>query len=96
MIKYKNQPILGLMGPHFLGYSLTGINPEPMGNESTFTVPRNSFQTKEGKWVALSASAQVPFERMMDLVGRIQGAQKEVIWKPVPAGGDPFTALVFR
>ena len=40
-----------------------------MGNESNFTAPRNSFQTKEGKWVALSASAQAPFERMMDLVG---------------------------
>jgi crotonobetainyl-CoA:carnitine CoA-transferase CaiB-like acyl-CoA transferase len=63
------EPILGLMGPHFLGYALTGKNPEPMGNESTFTVPRNSFQTKEGKWVALSASAQAPFERMMDLIG---------------------------
>jgi len=40
-----------------------------MGNESNFTSPRNSFQTKEGKWVALSASAQAPFERLIDLVG---------------------------
>jgi crotonobetainyl-CoA:carnitine CoA-transferase CaiB-like acyl-CoA transferase len=64
------EPLLGYMGGHFLIYSLTGDNPQPMGNESNFTSPRNSFQTKEGKWVALSASAQAPFERMMDLMGR--------------------------
>ncbi len=63
------EPLLGYLSPQFLGYFLTGKNPEPMGNESDFTAPRNSFQTKEGKWVALSASSQAPFERMMDLVG---------------------------
>jgi crotonobetainyl-CoA:carnitine CoA-transferase CaiB-like acyl-CoA transferase len=57
------------MGGQFLIYSLTGDNPQPMGNESNFTSPRNSFQTQEGKWVAFSASAQAPFERMMDLMG---------------------------
>jgi crotonobetainyl-CoA:carnitine CoA-transferase CaiB-like acyl-CoA transferase len=63
------EPLLGYLGSHFLVYSLSGKSPEPMGNESNFTAPRNSFQTKEGRWVALSASAQAPFERMMDLVG---------------------------
>ena len=63
------EPLLGFMGSQFLIYSLSGQSPEPMGNESNFTAPRNSFQTEEGKWVALSASAQAPFERMMDLVG---------------------------
>ena len=63
------EPLLGYMGGQFLLYSLTGENPQPMGNESNFTSPRNSYQTKEGKWVALSASAQAPFERMMDLMG---------------------------
>ncbi len=66
------EPLLGYLSPQFLGYFLTGKNPEPMGNESDFTSPRNSFQTKEGKWVALSASSQAPFERMMDLVGHPQ------------------------
>ncbi len=64
------EPLLGYLASHFLIYSLSGENPQPMGNESNFTAPRNSFQTKEGKWVALSASAQAPFERMMDLVGQ--------------------------
>lgn len=63
------EPLLGYLASQFLIYSLSGKSPEPMGNESNFTAPRNSFQTKEGRWVALSASAQAPFERMMDLVG---------------------------
>lgn len=63
------EPLLSFMGAQYLVYDLTGKAPEPMGNESHFTAPRNSFQTKEGKWVALSASAQAPFERMMDLIG---------------------------
>jgi crotonobetainyl-CoA:carnitine CoA-transferase CaiB-like acyl-CoA transferase len=63
------EPIFGFLGADFLLYTLTGEVPEPMGNETNFTAPRNSFQTREGKWVALSASAQAPFERLMDLVG---------------------------
>ncbi|MGQ9695353.1 MAG: CaiB/BaiF CoA transferase family protein [Thermodesulfobacteriota bacterium] len=63
------EPLFSFMGPQYLIFDLTGRSPEPMGNESHFTAPRNSFQTKEGKWVALSASAQAPFERMIDLIG---------------------------
>ncbi|NWF54774.1 MAG: CoA transferase [Syntrophaceae bacterium] len=63
------EPLFSLFGSEFLHYSLTGIIPQPMGNEALFTAPRNSFRTLDGKWVALSASAQAPFERMMDLVG---------------------------
>jgi len=63
------EPLFSFMATGFLVYHLTGDLGKPMGNESTFTAPRNSFQTKEGKWVALSASAQAPYERMMDLIG---------------------------
>jgi crotonobetainyl-CoA:carnitine CoA-transferase CaiB-like acyl-CoA transferase len=63
------EPLFSFMGPEFMRYHLSGEIAEPMGNESNFTAPRNSFQTKEGKWVALSASSQAPYERMMDLIG---------------------------
>jgi len=63
------EPLLGLLGPEYLYYSLSGNIPEPMGNEAAFAAPRNNFQTHDAKWVALSGSAQAPFERMMDLVG---------------------------
>jgi crotonobetainyl-CoA:carnitine CoA-transferase CaiB-like acyl-CoA transferase len=64
------EPLFGFMGGDFLTYALSGTLVEPMGNESHFSSPRNSFRTKDGKWVALSASSQAPFERLMDLIGR--------------------------
>jgi crotonobetainyl-CoA:carnitine CoA-transferase CaiB-like acyl-CoA transferase len=64
------EPLFSLMGPDFLTYALSGIPPTPMGNEAHYTSPRNSYQTKDGKWVVLSASSQATFERLMDLVGR--------------------------
>ena len=64
------EPLLSLLSSEILHYGLTGKMPEPMGNEWMFTAPRNSFRTADGRWVALSASAQAPYERMMDLIGR--------------------------
>ncbi len=64
------EPLLSLMGADFLNYALSGIPPAPMGNEAHYTAPRNSYQTKDGKWVVLSASSQATFERLMDLMGR--------------------------
>ena len=63
------EPLLGLLAPEYLYYTLSGSIPQPMGNEAIFAAPRNNYQTRDGKWVALSGSAQAPFERMMDLVG---------------------------
>jgi crotonobetainyl-CoA:carnitine CoA-transferase CaiB-like acyl-CoA transferase len=64
------EPLFSLMGADFLTYVLSGISPTPMGNEAHYTSPRNSYQTQDGKWVALSASSQATCERLMDLVGR--------------------------
>jgi crotonobetainyl-CoA:carnitine CoA-transferase CaiB-like acyl-CoA transferase len=64
------EPLFNLLAADFLIYALSGIPPMPRGNESHYTAPRNSYQTRDGKWVALSASSQAPFERLMDLVGR--------------------------
>jgi len=36
----------------------------------SYTAPRNNYHTKDGRWVALSATAQVPFERLMDAIGK--------------------------
>ncbi len=63
------EPLFGMLGPDFLSYSLTGEVPQPKGNELSYVVPRNSYQTKEGRWVGLSGSAQKPFERLMEAAG---------------------------
>jgi crotonobetainyl-CoA:carnitine CoA-transferase CaiB-like acyl-CoA transferase len=63
------EPLFSLFGPDFLTYSLTGEVPQPKGNELSYVVPRNNYRTKDGKWVALSTSAQKPFERLMEAIG---------------------------
>jgi crotonobetainyl-CoA:carnitine CoA-transferase CaiB-like acyl-CoA transferase len=62
------EPLFGFMGADFLTYALSGVVPQPSGNESHFSSPRNNYQTLDGKWVALSASSQAPFERLVDLL----------------------------
>ena len=64
------EPLFNFMAADFLTYSLSGVAPQPTGNEAHYTSPRNSYRTRDDRWVALSASSQAPFERLMDLVGR--------------------------
>lgn len=64
------EPLLGMLGGNFLEYWLTGEPPQPCGAELSYTAPRNNYQTKDGRWLALSATAQIPFERLMDAVGK--------------------------
>ncbi|MFC2016491.1 CaiB/BaiF CoA transferase family protein [Chloroflexota bacterium] len=64
------EPLLGMLGANFLEYWLSGEVPQPYGSEMSYTAPRNNYQTKDGRWLALSASAQVPFERLMDAIGK--------------------------
>ncbi len=63
------EPLFNFMASDFLTYGLSGVPPQPAGNEAHYTSPRNSYRTQDEKWVALSASSQAPFERLMDLVG---------------------------
>jgi crotonobetainyl-CoA:carnitine CoA-transferase CaiB-like acyl-CoA transferase len=64
------EPLFGLLGAMFVDYWMTGEIPRAWGNELGFTAPRNNYRTRDGRWVALSASAQMPFERLMDAVGK--------------------------
>jgi crotonobetainyl-CoA:carnitine CoA-transferase CaiB-like acyl-CoA transferase len=64
------EPLFSLLGPDFLSYYLTDEIPQPTGNELSYTAPRNSYKTSDGLWVAMSCSAQKPFERLMECIGR--------------------------
>ena len=63
------EPLFGMLGPDFLTYFITGEVPEPKGNELSYVVPRNSYMTRDKRWVVLSGAAQKPFERLMEVVG---------------------------
>jgi crotonobetainyl-CoA:carnitine CoA-transferase CaiB-like acyl-CoA transferase len=64
------EPLLGMLGATFLEYWLSGEIPQPFGSEMSSAAPRNNYQTKDNCWLALSATAQVPFERLMDAIGK--------------------------
>ena len=64
------EPLLGYLGGEFLNYKLTGVNPEPIGNELRAASPRNNYKTKDGKWIALSCSSQNPWEKLAIVMGK--------------------------
>ena len=63
-------PLLAILGPQAAEYQLTGKVSARSGSRSTTTAPRNTYQTKDGKFVALSASMQSMAERLFKTIGR--------------------------
>ncbi len=63
------EPILTVLGPQPIWYDQLGVIQNRIGNRSLNTAPRNTYRTREGKWVAISTSAQSVAERVMRLVG---------------------------
>lgn len=57
-------------GPHAMQYDLLDEIPKRNGNSSETSAPRNIYPTKDGKWVALSASAQPLAMRTFEAIGR--------------------------
>jgi formyl-CoA transferase len=64
------EPILTVLGPQVIAYDQLGEIQQRRGNRSSNNAPRNTYVTSDGKWVAISTSAQAIAERVMHLVGR--------------------------
>lgn len=63
------EPIMTAVGPGPSIYQQLGIVGQRHGNRSTNNAPRNTYLTKDARWVAISTSAQSIAERVMRLVG---------------------------
>ena len=70
------EPLLGILGPGPSVYDQLGIVPGRHGNRSSNNAPRNAYLTRDGRWVAVSASATPVAERVMRLVGRPDIAER--------------------
>jgi crotonobetainyl-CoA:carnitine CoA-transferase CaiB-like acyl-CoA transferase len=70
------EPLLGILGPGPTVYDQLGIIAGRHGNRSPNNAPRNTYLTRDGRWVAVSASATSIAERVMRLVGRPDIAEK--------------------
>jgi crotonobetainyl-CoA:carnitine CoA-transferase CaiB-like acyl-CoA transferase len=63
-------PVFNVLGPQAANYRLTGKVKPRTGSRSTNSGPRNAYRTKDGKYVALSASTQKMAERVFASIGR--------------------------
>ncbi len=64
------EPILAMLGPQITRWDQLGTVQQRTGNRSVNNAPRNTYRTLDGRWVAVSTSAQSIAERVMHLVGR--------------------------
>lgn len=64
------EPMLAMLGPQITRWDQLGTAQPRTGNRSANNAPRNTYETSDGKWVAVSTSAQSIAERVMTLVGR--------------------------
>jgi len=71
------EPILTILGAQPTWFDQLGFVQERRGNGSANNAPRNTYRTSDGKWAAVSTSAQNIAERVMRLVGH-----PEVIAEP--------------
>jgi len=63
-------PIVSILGPDAAIYRTLGQVTPRSGNRSATTSPRNTFRTKDGRYIAISASIQAMAERLFRAIGR--------------------------
>jgi crotonobetainyl-CoA:carnitine CoA-transferase CaiB-like acyl-CoA transferase len=76
------EPIVTVLGPQPIWYDQLGHVQARTGNRSANNAPRNTYRTRDGRWVAVSTSATVIAERVLRLVGH-----PEIIDEPWFASG---------
>ena len=77
------EPLVTLLGAQTMIYDQLGELQPRTGNRSVNNAPRNTYQTADGQWLAVSTSTQSIAERVMALVGH-----SEVIGEPWFATGE--------
>ena len=63
------ESMLQLMGPLIPLYGVLGQVQERLGAGIPYTVPRNTYRTGDGRWVAVSTSAESVAGRVIELIG---------------------------
>ncbi len=63
-------PIISILGPQAASLAVSGHNPPRTGSRSNTTSPRNVFRTRDGRYIAISASILAMAERLLRTIGR--------------------------
>ena len=59
-----------VLSQHAVAYDQLGIAGKRTGNRTSGSAPRNTYQTKDGKWIAIAGSTQAITERLFREMGR--------------------------
>jgi crotonobetainyl-CoA:carnitine CoA-transferase CaiB-like acyl-CoA transferase len=71
------EPIVTALGPQPMVWDQLGELQQRLGNRSENNAPRNTYRTKDRRWVAISTSANSIAERVMRLVGHPEVIDEE-------------------
>jgi crotonobetainyl-CoA:carnitine CoA-transferase CaiB-like acyl-CoA transferase len=63
------EPIFRLAESQVIGFDQLGIVKQRQGNRLAEDSPRNTYQTRDGRWIGISASSQRTFERLASAMG---------------------------
>jgi crotonobetainyl-CoA:carnitine CoA-transferase CaiB-like acyl-CoA transferase len=63
------ESLLQMMGPLPGAKALLGYDQPRLGSGIPYSVPRGTFETRDGRWIAISTSAESVAERVMALIG---------------------------
>jgi crotonobetainyl-CoA:carnitine CoA-transferase CaiB-like acyl-CoA transferase len=70
------EPMLAVVGPGPTTYDVLGVVDTRHGNRSTNNAPRNTYLTRDDRWVAVSASTSNIARRVLTLVGQATVAEQ--------------------
>ncbi|WP_266081118.1 CaiB/BaiF CoA transferase family protein [Haladaptatus caseinilyticus] len=63
------ETMFGVLGDQVIEHEWKGVDHKRSGNRSSRTAPRNTYRTKDGRWVAISGSSPSIAERILRIVG---------------------------
>jgi crotonobetainyl-CoA:carnitine CoA-transferase CaiB-like acyl-CoA transferase len=63
------EPLFRLIEFQVIAYDQTGLVRSRIGNRSTTDSPRNAYETKDGRYITISASTQKSFDRLVATMG---------------------------
>lgn len=63
------ETLLQVMGPLPAAYAATGYLQPRLGSGIPYSVPRGTWRCRDGRWVAVSTSAESVARRVLDLIG---------------------------
>jgi crotonobetainyl-CoA:carnitine CoA-transferase CaiB-like acyl-CoA transferase len=64
------EPLLSMTGPMLINFTKGGVVSNREGNRARWSTPRNTYKTKDERWIAVSSAADSPAKRLFTAIGR--------------------------